>query len=148
MPMTEETPQKTLHGFAYEDSETFHFEAGLPGFEHLHRFLLAKDPSYEPFEWLCSVDDASVRFVMVNPVLFRPDYAPKVTREHLQALGVSRKEDLRLLVTVTLQADFRQSTANLAGPVLFNVASRQGMQLLLDDSHYGVREPILTEPEA
>jgi len=143
--MVKTDSKNRLHGIDYLESDIIRFEAGLPGFEKLRRFLLVDDEQYAPFEWLYSVDEPDVRFVLVNPVLFRPDYAPRVTRDHLDSLGVRRKEDLRLLSIVTLHPDFHCSTANLAGPILINIADRVGMQLVLDDSRYSVREPILAE---
>lgn len=141
--MNDEAPKNRLNGIPYQESDVLCFESGLPGFSHLHRFLLVAVAEYAPFEWLYSVDDPSVRFVVVNPVLFCPDYAPRITRDHLDSLGVHHREELRLLAIVTLNADFHQSTANLAGPLLLNMAKRVGMQVILDDSRYSVREPIL-----
>jgi flagellar assembly factor FliW len=118
------------------------FESGLPGFVELRRYRL-EPGEWPPFEWLVAVDDPSVRFVVVNPMVFRKDYAPRITKEQLNALGVFKKEHLRLLVIVTVASDFARSTANLAGPLLFNTKDLAGMQVLLDDGAYGVQEPIL-----
>lgn len=134
-----------LAGLEYRESDIIHFENGLPGFEGLHRFLLVSVEEYAPFEWLYSIDDPSIRFVLINPVLFRSDYEPKVTREHLQQLNVHGKDELRLLAIVTLHPEFRESTANLAGPILINVNDRVGMQLVLDDPRYSVRECMVAE---
>lgn len=141
--MSKAPTKNRLEGIPYTETDIIRFETGLPGFENLHRFLLVAVNEYAPFEWLYSVDNPSIRFVLVNPVLFCPDYAPKVTREHLENLGVRSREALRLLVIVTLNSDFHKSTANLGGPLLFNLADRVGMQLVLDDARYSVREPIL-----
>lgn len=143
--MSEAPAKNRLNGIPYKDTDIIHFESGLPGFERLHQFVLVEVPEYSPFEWLYSIDDPSIRFVVVNPMLFRPDYSPKVTREHLEQLGVRHKEDLRLLAIVTLHADFHLSTANLAGPLLLNLVTHVGMQLVIDDARYSVREPILVE---
>jgi flagellar assembly factor FliW len=138
-----ETQKKESGLPPFQESDVFLFPSGLPGFGNLHRFILAADPGYAPFEWLWSVEDPSIRFVTVNPLLFRPDYDPKLTREHLHQLGIQQKEHLRMLVIVTLQADYHLSTANLAGPVWLSLANRIGMQTLLEDTRYSVREPIL-----
>ncbi|MCL2101427.1 MAG: flagellar assembly protein FliW, partial [Fibromonadales bacterium] len=58
-------------------NRVFIFESGFPGFKGLRKFRLEWDESMAPLEWLVSADDPDIRFVVVNPMIFRPDYAPR-----------------------------------------------------------------------
>ena len=140
-----EAQKSVLHGIEYSDQDVILFEAGVPGFEGLRRFLLTMNPEHEPFVWLYSLDNPQVRFLMVNPLLFRPDYAPNMSREQLVDLKIDKKEDLYLFVIVTLNPDHRLSTVNMAGPVLINLTRKLGKQVIIDDPRYTIRERMLPE---
>ncbi len=139
------TKTNELHGIAYGEEDVIRFESGVPGFENLKRFLLAMNPEHEPFVWLYSIENPRIRFLMVNPMTFRPDYMPNMHKEHIADLQIDRKEDLLLFVIVTMQSNPRESTVNLAGPVLVNIARKLGKQVILDDGRYSIRERLMPE---
>jgi len=128
-----------------DPNRSFTFESGFPGFPGLRKFRLEWDESLAPLEWLVSVEDPEVRFVVINPLFFKPDYAPRLTKEHIKSLGVDKKEDLRILVIVTLHENFERSTANLASPLMFSTNGYKAVQLLFDDGIYSHNEPIFAE---
>jgi flagellar assembly factor FliW len=128
-----------------EPNRSFIFESGFPGFPGLRKFCLELDKALEPLEWLVCVENPDVRFIVVNPMLFKPDYAPRLTKEHMNSMNIRKKEDLRILVIVTLNADYEKSTANLASPIMFNVNEYKAVQLMLDDGLYSNNEPIFAE---
>ena len=128
-----------------DTNRSFTFESGFPGFPGLRKFRLEWDESLAPLEWLVSVEDPDVRFIVVNPMFFKPDYAPRLTKEHIKSLGVSKKDDLRILVIVTLHRNFEKSTANLASPLMFNTSEYKAVQLLFDDGIYSHNEQIFAE---
>ncbi|MDR2580838.1 MAG: flagellar assembly protein FliW [Fibromonadaceae bacterium] len=131
-----------------DQNRSFKFESGFPGFPGLRRFRLEWDDSLAPLEWLVSVEDPDVRFIVVNPMFFKPNYAPRLTKEHMGSLGIHKKDDLRILVIVTLKENFEQSTANLASPLMFNTSEYKAVQLLFDDGMYSTAEPIFAEEAA
>jgi flagellar assembly factor FliW len=132
-----------------DPSRSFIFESGFPGFPGLRKFRLEYDSSLAPLEWLISVEDPDVSFIVVNPMIFKPDYAPRVTEEHGKSIGirkgVSKADDLRLLVIVTLKENYEESTANLAAPLMFNTNEHKAVQVMLDDGIYSNSEPIFAE---
>jgi flagellar assembly factor FliW len=140
-----ELQKKVLHGLEYTDPDIIRFESGIPGFEGLRNFLLAMNPEFEPFVWLYSVENVQIRFLMVNPLLFRPDYAPKMGKEQIADLKIQNQDDLMLFVIVTLNPNHRLSTVNMAGPVLVNIKSKLGKQIILDDGRYSIREKMMPE---
>lgn len=132
-----------------DQNQSFIFESGFPGFPGLRKFRLEYDNTIAPLEWLVSIEDPDVSFIVVNPMLFRQDYAPRLTEEHGKSIGIrkgiSKAEDLRLLVIVTLKENYEESTANLAAPLMFNLSESKAVQIMLDDGMYSNNEPIFAE---
>lgn len=137
--------QKQLHGMAYDLSDIIHFQGGVPGFESLTRYLLSASPEHEPFVWLNSVDDPTIRFLMINPLNFKSDYAPKINKDQIAELQIEKESELLLYVIVTLQPVAKESTANLSGPILINIEKKIGKQVILDDGKYTTRELLMPE---
>jgi flagellar assembly factor FliW len=127
----------------YSKEDVITFPSGVPGFEKSKRFVLVQIPEYVPFEWLVCVDGARLRFAIINPLMFRPDYTPPMTKEHLDELAIEKPEEILLYSIVTIAENPAQSTANLIGPVVINKKKRIGKQIIFDDDRYGTQEPIL-----
>lgn len=130
----------------YSKDDVITFPAGMPGFEKRKEFVLVSIPEYAPFEWLVCVDGSRLRFAIINPLLFRPDYAPKIAKEQLEDLKIEKPEDVLLYVIVTIRENPLESTSNLVGPVLINKTKRTGKQVIIEDDAYTTQEPILRRP--
>jgi flagellar assembly factor FliW len=127
----------------YSKADIITFPAGIPGFEANKEFVLVQIPEFLPFEWLVCVDGTRLRFAVINPLLFKPDYSPDLDKSHLEELKIGKPEDVLLYAIVTIRGNPLESTANLAGPVLINKTLRTGKQIILEDEKYTTREPIL-----
>jgi flagellar assembly factor FliW len=127
----------------YSEEDIITFPAGVPGFEKNKTFVLVQIPEYLPFEWLVCTDGSHLRFAIINPLMVRPDYAPPMTKEHLEDLAIEKPEDILLYCIVTIAENPIESTANLVGPVIVNKTKRLGKQIIFDDDRYGTQEPIL-----
>ncbi len=127
----------------YSKDDVIAFPAGIPGFEKSRQFVVASVPEYAPFEWLVCIDIPRLRFAIINPLLFKPEYSPAMVKEQLEDLEISRPEDLLLYTIVTIKENPLESTVNLVGPILINRARRRGKQVIVDDDRYGTQEPII-----
>ena len=127
----------------YSKEDIITFPSGIPGFEKNKSFVLVSIPDYTPFEWLVCVDGSPLRFAGINPLMFKPDYAPKIQKEQLEEMGFVKPEDVLLFVVVTINENPLESTANLVGPILINKARRIGKQVIVEDDQYTTQEPIL-----
>jgi flagellar assembly factor FliW len=127
----------------YSKNDIITFSSGIPGFEKNKEYVVVQVPEYAPFEWLVCIDGSRVRFAIINPLLFRPDYTPAMTKSHLEDLAIEKPEDVLLYSIVTISADPSKSTANLIGPVVINKTKRIGKQVIIEDDRYGTREPLL-----
>ncbi len=99
-----------------------------------------------PFKWLQSVDDPSLSFVVINPLLFKRDYQIQIKREDLSILKDSDPAHLTLWTLVSFSPDVpERSTVNLLGPLVVNQVTRLGRQLVLDPIKYELRYPLFQE---
>jgi len=127
----------------YSPGDVIHFEDGIPGFEQNREFVIVKDENYAPFEWLVCVDGASLRFAMLNPMIVNPEYNPPITKPQIEGLGLEKPEDILMYCLVTIGADPSLSTINFMAPVIINTTLCKGRQVILDNSIYGTKEPII-----
>jgi len=129
--------------FSPEDVITF--PSGIPGFERRKRFVVVAMPQCEPFSWLVCVDGAApaLRFAIINPLVFIPEYSPNLTKEQLAELNIGDVRDLMMFAIITIGDNPADSTANLAGPVIINKAAKLGKQVLLDDDRYSTQDSII-----
>ena len=76
---------------------------------------------------LRSLDDPDLRFLVVPPATFFPDYAPVVDDDVVADLGIEDVAEVLVLVILTAGDSLAETTANLLGPVLVNTATRRGL---------------------
>ncbi|MBU0552384.1 flagellar assembly protein FliW [Myxococcota bacterium] len=125
---------------------SFHFPMGLLGFTHLTDYVVI-DHGDTPFKWLQSIQDGALAFITTDPTYFKPDYQLELKRREIQIIASETQEDLiieDLIVSVilTIPGDPKRMTANLLAPLIFNLATRRAMQLVLTSPRYPVRYPV------
>ena len=114
----------------------------MPGFPGVRRFALVRLDEEGVLCALRSVDEPSLRFLVVPPHLFFPDYAPVVDDATVAALGIESPDDVVVLAVVNAGDSPVDATVNLLAPVLVNTATRQGAQVVLTDD-LPVRAPLV-----
>jgi flagellar assembly factor FliW len=127
-----------------DDRQVIRFPHGILGFEGLREFALL-DATQPPFYWLQSLESPDVAFVLIDPLVFRPDYTPAVDPEETAEIGIQSPDDMLVFVIVTIPENSSRMTANLQGPVILNKRTRVGRQSISGDPRWGVRHGILEE---
>ena len=122
---------------------TLHFAAGLPGFPHLHDFVMAPwGPPTSPFSTVIAVDDPDVGFIVVSPFVFYPEYDFELDGGTAKRLGLVDSSMAHVVCIVTLQDRPEDATINLLGPIVVNTASGESCQAVLPDGGYQARMPL------
>ncbi|MFH1092195.1 MAG: flagellar assembly protein FliW [Pseudomonadota bacterium] len=117
---------------------------GLIGFPEQERYVIISHSPDSPFFWLQAVDSQDLAFVIVDPQIFKADYEVPLTAQTLQLLQAESRLEVGVYVIVTIPRGNPQGmTANLLGPLVLNAKSRLARQLVLDESRYSHRHPIL-----
>lgn len=115
----------------------------MPGFPDHSRFALVQLDDDGVLCSLASLEDPELRFLVVPPVRFFPDYAPEVDDESVADLGITSPDDVLLLSVLTAGDTLAATTANLVAPVLVNLETCRALQVVLDDPALSVAAPLL-----
>ena len=121
-----------------------HFPNGLLGFPDIKNYVIFDHDQDVPFKWLQATDEPTLAFVIMEPFLFQPDYQVEIQEQDLQEIRVNDTSHLSIFVLLTIPAGQpARMTANLKGPVLVNGENRWAKQLVLTNSQYHTRHPLL-----
>jgi len=127
-----------------DDLPSLDFLGPVAGFPEHRRFVLAElDPS-SLLRALRSLDDPGLRFLVLPPGPFFPDYTPEIGDDWAERLELTGSEDALVLVLVTPGATAADATVNLMAPVVINVRTRRAAQIVLDDTSLPLRAPLRT----
>lgn len=119
--------------------DVVHLVRPLLGFDAARRFILLPHAKDSPFLYFQSADQGDLCFIVVDPLLFVPDYA--LTTEDVEGLG--NPDEWAVLSLCTIIKD-KAITINLRSPVVINKNTRQGGQFVLALG-YPHQYPILQE---
>ena len=130
-----------------EPEEVVRVPDGILGFsEHKEYVILEHNPG-SPFYWLQSMEDPNLAFVIINPLLVMENYVQNLSatdRKHFEGIGEGRIEVCAL---VTIRTDpVRQMTVNMMAPLVIDIPSRVGRQVILSTAGYLIRH-LLATPE-
>lgn len=115
----------------------------LPGFPEQLRFALVQLDEDGILCQLRSLDDPSLRFLVVPPATFFPDYAPEVGDDVVADLEIESADDVVVLLVLNAGDSLSSTTANLMAPVLVNTVTRRASQVILDDPSLPIAAPLV-----
>ena len=129
----------------YECGDVLTFPAGLFGFEEEREFLLLPfEGSAETMLCFQSIQTPALAFVAMNPFALLPDYEPVLQSHELEELEVKESTELAFYVLCVVKSPVSSSTVNLKCPIAIHDETRQGMQVILEGTDYGMRH-LLSE---
>lgn len=120
---------------------------GPLGFPDCTRFTLVDEEKAAPFRMLQSLDNPSLAFVVLDPLVIKKDYYFNVTKDDLKLVKAETTDDLMVYAIVTMAKELTDVTVNLQGPIVINAKKQIGHQFVLVDSEYNTREPLLQAEE-
>jgi len=130
------------------EDKVISMERPILGFESLQKFCLVEMEDLAPFHWLQSTDDPAVAFLVLNPIVFFPDYRIEINSKEIAELEVTDVRSVETYVVVTIPEEPKEISANLQGPILINTENNRAKQLVLVNSSYAVRHSILEAVDA
>ena len=123
-----------------EDSAEILFPAGLIGFSRETRFAIL-ERTKGPIGYLQSLSTPRLALPVIDGGILRPEY-PGMSAEELASLTGVAPESMALLVVVAVDPFDTQLRANLLAPIVIDVESRTGKQLIFEGTTYGASVPI------
>jgi flagellar assembly factor FliW len=115
----------------------------LPGFPDQRRFALVQLDEDGVLCELQSLEDPALRFLVMSPVPFFPDYAPEVSDDVVADLAIESADDVIVLLVLNAGESLDTTTANLMAPVLVNTATLRASQVILDDPSLPLAAPLV-----
>ncbi|MBM7561323.1 flagellar assembly protein FliW [Fusibacter tunisiensis] len=135
----------------YEEVDVIHFDDAIPGFEELHKYIIIPSGDAElPFHYLQSVEEADLAFIVTDPFLFVENYDFELPDADAEKLGVASEADAEKLIVyaiATIPENVDDTTINIVAPILINIESKKGIQLVLNE-YDAFKHPIFKKEEA
>ncbi|WP_364151662.1 flagellar assembly protein FliW [Paenibacillus sp. LPE1-1-1.1] len=125
-----------------ENTSVIFFEQGIPGFEHIHQFMISDLEAELPIKLMQAVDDQEVSLLIVSPFFFYPEYEWELSESAKQELQIQSEQDVEIWSILTIPAEPTEATINLMAPLVMNPNQKTGKQLILHDSNYSSRAPL------
>ncbi|MFQ5537922.1 MAG: flagellar assembly protein FliW [Gemmatimonadota bacterium] len=137
-----EIDSKLLGSLVVPREQIFGFSEGILGFPDARTFALIP-AEREGFFWLQSLEWAALTFLLVDPFRFVENYSVDMGRYELGDLYPDDEGHLLVLSILTLpRRPDGVPTANLQGPLAFNLVQKKARQVVLEKSSFGLRFPI------
>lgn len=125
------------------EKEVFTFPQGIPGFEQFVNYIFIQPDMESPFIFLQCLDDGNVALLLTNPFEFFPDYDLELSDSVVTELGIESKEDVAVWSVVSVGVQLEEATLNLLAPIIVNVNSRIGKQVILHGSSYNAKNKLM-----
>ncbi|MFN8195736.1 MAG: flagellar assembly protein FliW [Nocardioidaceae bacterium] len=139
--MSDQTPEPAAPRPHVPDLPVIELVQPMPGFDGERRFALVK---LDDDGMLCALTclDSDLRFLVVPPSPFFPDYAPEIDDDMAEQLELSAADDALVLVVLTAGESLASSTANLIAPVVINRVTRKAAQVVLAHQDLPLAAPL------
>lgn len=128
-----------------DNKDIITFNEGLLGFEKLTKFFIVDPGDQTLILWLQSVDDSATAFPIIEPKIFKPDYAVKLLPAELNSLNLESLSNASVYTILTIPTDVKLMSANLKAPIVINNQSKAARQIVLQDSKLEVKCEMYTD---
>jgi flagellar assembly factor FliW len=127
-----------------DENRLITFAKGIPGFEEDKRYVLlpADEQGETPFFFLQSVERAELSLLLLDSFSFFEGYDVELGDSLIGKLEIKKPEDVLVLTTVTAKGGLKEATTNLKAPIVINHSKRLGMQVVLENKSYMVKQPL------
>ena len=121
-----------------------HFDEGLIGFSEFKDFVLMENESLAPFRLLQSLESPKVGFLVLEATALVNNYHDLVPAREWASLGIDGGQTKPLaFVIVVIGSSPELSPGNFQAPLLVNYDKMVGKQIILTDSGFSVRQPLV-----
>ncbi|KGM93161.1 flagellar assembly protein FliW [Clostridium botulinum] len=134
------------HGIVeYKEEDVIEFKKGIPGFNKLKKFINFPIEDNEVFSVLHSIENSEIGFVVTSPFSVVKDYEIDIDDSVIERLNIEKEKDVLVLNTVTLHSKLQNITVNLCAPIVINIKTKLGEQIILNNGKYPIKYPLFKE---
>jgi flagellar assembly factor FliW len=123
-----------------EDSKAIVFPRGLIGFPEARRYVLLQPSAPGRVGWLQSIDSPELAFPVIDGGNLGDAYPHPAPAKLAHEAGLGETE-LAVLVVVAAEKG-KRLVANLLAPLVVDLESRSGAQVVLDPKQYSAAAPL------
>lgn len=129
-----------------DENSCFEMLSPVLGYDNEDKFVLIEHGENSSFKWFQSLKTADLAFVVSLAGLFGIDYTYELPEDIQESLEIKAAEDvLTLNIVVIPQGKPKESTINLLAPLIFNVNTKKGAQIILTGTDYTVDYPLFKQ---
>lgn len=126
----------------YEEKEIMTFNNGILGFSDFKKYIIVPLKDNENFYMLQSLEDEDVGVILINTFEFFKDYEISLKDDVIKALDINEEKEVMVYSVVTLNSELENITVNLRAPIIININTFLGEQIILDKENYLIRQPL------
>ena len=134
--------------FTVSDEDIIEIPGGILGFPEYKRFCLVDPADDTLILWLQSLENPETAFPVLEPKIFRPEYAVRLSASELRELKLENVNRSAVFSILTIPAEVTQMTANLKAPIVINLAARVAKQVVLQENEYSIKHLMFKELRA
>lgn len=123
------------------------FPSGLVGFPAVQKFVVLDVAEHCQYQWFQAINEPDLAFVIIDVHLLDQKFQAEISNEGMAELEITPSDPVLILAVVTIPAgEPERATANLRAPLVVNLRTRKGKQLILHES-IPLRFPLLRDEE-
>lgn len=126
----------------FDEKNLIRIPNGLLGFEKYKEFIVWEQEEYRPFKWFIAAEEPGFMLLVVEPLLFFPDYAPNISKTDLKDLKILESDVTKIYSVITLAEMPDEITINLSGPIYVNSSTNVGKQIALTGDTYSTKHNL------
>ena len=121
--------------FEVSEDTLLTFPAGVVGFPAVQQFVVLDVADDCQYQWFQAAAEPDLAFVIIDIHLLDPEFRVEVSDEGLAELEITQTDPVLIMAVVTIPLGHpEQATANLRAPLVVNLRTRKGKQLILHES--------------
>jgi len=128
---------------SYSKDSIIRFEEGLIGFAECKHFVLMENDQIAPLRMFQSAGSEIVSFLVLDAKMRIPGYYDDVPAREWESIGVTDPAKRLAFVIVNIGLNAKESTGNFQAPILINYETMIGRQVILTDSGFCLRHPLI-----
>ncbi len=126
-----------------EDSDVIAFPDGIIGFPDERAFVLLRRADASPIGWLHSTRTPWLALPVVPTSALAADFPDEALAHEARQSGLGAEGDDIAVMAVLSAIGGASATVNLVAPIVINVETRVGAQVILEASPFSTQEPFL-----
>ncbi|WP_341279876.1 flagellar assembly protein FliW [Paenibacillus sp. FSL H8-0537] len=128
----------------YSPEQIISFVVGIPGFKQYDKFMIVGIED-SPFQYLQSLEDGELAFIIVSPFEFFPNYEFDLSEQVKEELEIKDGESLEIYNIVRVPEELSSATINLLAPIIMNTTKQMAVQYILPNSPYSIQHQLFSD---